>query len=296
MQSTNHVMMMEPLDFRFNPETEGTNQYQVKDEQSNEAIQKQAVLEFRALRDALVENGVAITSVLGQKGSPDDIFCNNWVSTHKEGRMVLYPMLAPNRRIERRNDLLEILGKSYETALDLSPYEENGHFLESTGALGMDRINKVAYIALSERADKELAQKFCDEMGYAPIFFNTRNHAGKPVYHTDVLMYIGSGYIGLCTETIVEEDRARVIAAVEKTHELVDLSMNQMRDFCGNALEVVGQDGQKMLAMSTRAYEAMTDYQLDQIAKFTSGIIHAPIPTIEKYGGGSARCMLLELH
>ncbi len=296
MQSTNHIMMMEPLDFRFNPQTEDTNQYQVNDEQSNEAIQKRAVVEFRALRDALVENGVAITSVLGQKGSPDDIFCNNWVSTHKEGRMVLYPMLAPNRRIERRPDLLDILAKSYETALDLSPHENEDKFLESTGALCMDRINKIAYIALSERADKDLAQKFCDEMGYEPVFFNTRNHTGNPVYHTDVLMYVGTGYIGLCTETIVEDDRARVIAAVEKTHELVDLSMDQMRDFCGNALEVVGKDQAKMLAMSTKAYESMTDYQLKQLDKYISKIIHAPIPTIEKYGGGSARCMLLELH
>ncbi len=289
-------MMMEPAEFHSNPQTMETNQYQTLDPDDIAAIHKKALGEFRAFRDLLVEKGVIITTARGHNVCPDDIFCNNWVSSHSDNRMVLYPMLAENRRTERRPELLKILRRYYEVALDISDYENKGRFLESTGALVMDRVNRIAYCALSARADEELARRFAEVMDFDLVFFNTRNHAGSPVYHTDVLMFIGSGYTGICSECIVEEDRARVLESISATHDVIDLSMDQLRSFCGNALEVRGTGDGKMLAMSEAAYGALNEEQKNKIERYVPEIIHSDLRTIEKYGGGSARCMLLELY
>lgn len=300
-QSTRHLMVMEPLGFLSNPQTRETNTYQADNPPDATWINSAAVREFRTFRDHLVDKGVIMTSVVGQAASPDDVFCNNWVSTHRDaegrGKMVLYPMLADNRRIERRPELLTMLGRSYDVALDLSAEEEAGRFLESTGSLGLDRVHRVAYIARSARTDESLARRWCDAMGFTPVFFDTRNHVGKPVYHTDVLMFIGSSLIGICTEAIVPEDRGRVMDQIRATHTLMELSMDQMRSFCGNALEVRGHSDRRHLVMSARAGGALSGVQQDLIAThFDGGLITAPLDTIETYGGGSARCMLLELH
>lgn len=295
-QSTRHIMVMEPADFHANPQTFGTNDYQEKDPEDVESVRRAAVQEFRAFRDVLVENGIIVTTSLGKEGCPDDIFVNNWVSTHDGGQMVLYPMLAENRRIERRPELIKVLQRSYDVALDLTDYENEGRFLESTGALVMDRVNKIAYCALSERADQGLAEEWAGTMGYEVVFFNTQNHLGKPVYHTDVLMYIGTGYAGICSECIVEEDRARVLDVLSKTHEVVDISMEQLGQMCGNALEVRGQQDKKLLVMSQLAHDSYTEAQKEVFLKYVSKIVYADLTTIEKYGGGSARCMLLELY
>ncbi len=288
-------MMMEPSGFHSNPETFDTNTYQDVDREDANKINERAVIEFRALRDALVEKGVFVTTALGDPKSPDAVFCNNSVSTLEGAQMCLYPMMALNRRIERRGDFIHLLKKTYRLSLDLSAYEEHGKFLESTGAHALDRINRVAYFSLSARCDKDLAHLWCEKMNYTPVIFNTRNHAGKPVYHTDVMMFIGTGYIGICLDCIAEEDRAHVENMARKKHTLIPLSMNQLQSFCGNALEVIGTNGKKFLTMSSKAETALNDEQKQTIEKFTSGIISADIHTIETYGGGSARCMLLEL-
>lgn len=295
-QSTPHIMMMEPLNFHSNPETMETNQYQAPDPSDVRAVHDAAVKEFRAYRDRLVEEGVIVTTVIGQEASPDDVFCNNWISTHADNQMVFYPMLADNRRLERRPELIKVLLRYYDLALDLSAFENKGQYLESTGALCMDRVNKIAYTALSARADKELAERFAAKMGYKLHTFDTRNHAGKPVYHTDVVMYIGTGYAGICAECIVPEDRERILGELRKTHEVIELTMDQLRNFCGNALEVRGRNGEKMLAMSSAAYKALREDQKKILLKYVTKIVHSDLSTIEKYGGGSARCMLLELH
>ncbi len=296
-QSTRHIMMMEPLAFLSNPETMETNTYQSVNPADTASINAKAIAEFRALRDRLVMAGVIVTTVQGSLRSPDDIFCNNWVSTHGDGSMVLYPMLAPNRRLERRPELLRFLEGRYRTALDLSAEELEGRFLESTGSLALDRVNKRAYVALSPRTDPELAERWADVMGYELIFFNTRNHAGKPVYHTDVVMYIGSSMIGICADCILPEDIDRVLGKIRETHRPLLLSMDQLRSFCGNALELRGVQDRRILAMSARAYDALTPDQKDTIMMyFDGGIVASSIPTIETYGGGSVRCMLLELH
>lgn len=294
-QSTRHIMMMEPAEFFANPQTFATNQYQDQDPADIAAINAAAIAEFRAFRDRLVEIGVVVTTARGQKGAPDDIFVNNWVSTHAGRKMAIYPMLAENRRIERRPELLEILKKSYSVAIDLSARESEGKFLESTGSLCQDRVNGVVYSALSPRTDPELAALWCKTMKRELVPFHTRNHAGKPVYHTDVLMWIGTGVAGVCAETIVPDDRETVLARLRATHEVVELSMDQMRAFAGNALEVRGENDAKFLIMSGRAGRSLRPDQKETILRHVDEIVCADIPTIERYGGGSARCMLLEL-
>lgn len=295
-QSTRHIMMMEPADFHANPQTFETNHFQEPDPDNIAAVNRAAVGEFRNFRDTLIESGVVVTTVRGQKGCPDDIFVNNWVSTHAGGKMVLYPMLAENRRIERRPVLVDLLRQTYDVALDLTVHEKAGSFLESTGALVMDRVHKIAYCALSGRADRSLAEKWCKKMRYRPVFFNTSGPTGGPVYHTDVLMFIGTGYAGLCTDCIVPEDRARVLETIGKTHDVIDISMEQLTGMCGNALELKNTQDEKLLVMSSAAYNSFTDQQKNQFLQYVEKIVHADIPTIEKYGGGSARCMLLELY
>ena len=289
-------MMMEPVGFHSNPETMETNTYQAPDPSDVHAIQKRSVQEFRALRDALVEHGVIVTTTLGQKESPDDIFCNNWVATFGDKTLGYYPMLAPNRQIERRADIMGMLESMYDVAFDFSAREKQGQYLESTGAHWLDRENRIAYFSLSPRCNEDLALEFCKKMDFEPVFFHTRNHAGKAVYHTDVMMYIGTGYAGICTPCIVEEDRKRVIQSLSRHREIVDLDMHQLKSFCGNSLELIGTGGKKILAMSKAAHDALREEQKSTLLKYVSEIVYADIATIEKYGGGSARCMLLELH
>ena len=295
-QSTRHIMVMEPLAFHSNPETRDTNTYQFDDPADVKAVQLAARLEFRRFRDVLVDKGIFVTTILGQAASPDDIFCNNWVSTLGDGSLIYYPMMAPNRQIERRPEIMKMLEAKYRVALDLSAYEKEGRYLESTGSLWIDRVNRVVYSALSPRTDIGLAQLWCDTLGYELITFNTRNHAGKPVYHTDVMMFIGTGYVGICAECILEQDRARVIGRLSQTHQVIELSLAQLQSFCGNALELLGHNNEKKLVMSAQAFAALTAQQKSAFLSHVSEIVYADIKTIEKYGGGSARCMLLELH
>lgn len=295
-QSTRHIMVMEPLAFHSNPETRDTNTYQFDDPADVKAVQLAARLEFRRFRDVLVDKGIFVTTILGQAASPDDIFCNNWVSTLGDGLLIYYPMMAPNRQIERRPEIMKMLEAKYRVALDLSAYEKEGRYLESTGSLWIDRVNRVVYSALSPRTDIGLAQLWCDTLGYELITFNTRNHAGKPVYHTDVMMFIGTGYVGICAECILEQDRARVIGRLSQTHQVIELSLAQLQSFCGNALELLGHNNEKKLVMSAQAFAALTAQQKSAFLSHVSEIVYADIKTIEKYGGGSARCMLLELH
>jgi len=292
VQSTGHLMMMEPLDFHANPQTKATNSYQHDDDAALEEIHNRAVREFRAFRDLLVTHGVAVTSVLGQAGCPDDIFCNNWVSTHAGRTMVLYPMLADNRRTERRPDLLALLSKMYDDVLDLSAHEQDGKFLESTGAMWMDRVHKIAYQGVSMRSHPALGKLWCEQNGYTHFVFET-DHKGKPVYHTDVLMWIGTSLAGVCSECLKSRD---LIDHLKQNREVVEFTNAQMESFCGNALEVVGTASEKMLVMSQAGVKTLTDQQRQIIGKHYKTIIAPDIRTIEYYGGGSARCMLLELH
>lgn len=210
--------------------------------------------------------------------------------------MVLYPMLNESRRAERVPEIIDFLKKSYPDVLDLTEYENKGLFLEARGSIVADRVNRVAYVALSARTSREMAEIWAKEMNYELEIFETLSHSGKPVYHTDLVMHIGSTYAAICTECILEEYRERVLARLRSTHDVVELSMAQLRSFCGNALEVVGEGDKKMLAMSTAAYGALKPEQIKIIEKHFDRVLHAPLDTLEKYGGGSARCTLMELY
>lgn len=295
-QSTRHILMIEPAVFYANPETMETNVYQHEEASVDEkAVYDSALAEFKAYRDALVEAGVIVTTAFGHDDCPDMVF-PNWVSTHLGRKMVIYPMLNHNRRAERVPEIINFLKRTYPDVIDLTPYENEGLFLEARGSIVCDRVNKVGYVALSARTSREMALKWADMMGYEVEIFDTLSHTGKPVYHTDLVMYVGTDMAGICAEAIVEKDRARVLERIKSTHDVVELSMEQLGSFCGNALEVRGAYEDKMLAMSSAAYEALTADQRAVMEKHFKRIIHKPLPTLEKYGGGSARCMLMELY
>ena len=290
-QSTNHIMMMEPAEFHANPQTKATNSYQHDDDKDISNIHEKAVLELRAFRDLLIEHGVVVTTTLGQKGCPDDIFCNNWISTHEGGRMVLYPMLANNRQTERRKDLIDILKRSYTDVQDFAAHEKDGKALESTGAICMDRVNRIAYQARSGRSDEDVAAQWCQMNDYTHIPFDTE-HLGKPVYHADVLMWIGTNIAGINSECLAKPD---IVDHLKQHREVIEFTNEQMAAFCGNSLEVIGKGGERMLVMSAAGYKTLRDEQKELLARHYPTVITPDIPTIEYYGGGSARCMLLEL-
>lgn len=210
--------------------------------------------------------------------------------------MVLYPMLNANRRAERTPEMIELMGRTYDVALDIRDRENEGLYLEATGSLCLDRVNKVAYVALSKRTDEMLAREWGEKMGYAVETFDTLSHTGKPIYHTDLVMFIGTRLAAVCLDCMVgEEAKARIRARLAATHDVMELSMDQQKAFCGNSLEVIGGDGQSMLVMSGGAYRALREDQLDTLKKYYARILHSDIPTIETYGGGSARCLMCEM-
>ena len=293
-QSVRHLLLIEPAEFYANPETMDTNDYQVEGPADHHVTFQKALQEFRHFRDVLVENGVIVTTVLGREGCPDHLF-PNWASTHEDGGLVLYPMRNPNRQAERVPEMINLFQWRYDLKLDLSDREAQGQFLESTGSLCLDRVNKVAYVALSKRTDEDLARHWGQEMGYDIVTFETENHAGQPVYHTDLVMFIGTEVAGLCAPCIRESDRARVLGRLQETHDVVEFSADQLGAFCGNSLEVRGHDDKPALVMSQTAYDAVTEAQKDHILQYMDRFIYVPIPTIEKYGGGSARCLIMEL-
>ena len=293
-QSTSHLLLIEPATFYANPETMDTNIYQIDQSETHEQTYQKALAEFRAFRDVLVENGVVVTTLKGSTECPDHLF-PNWISTHENREMVVYPMLNDNRRAERTDEIIKFFETHYDIALDISAFEERGQFLESTGSLNMDRINKVVYAGLSGRTDETLAKYWAEQMGYELETFRTETDAGKPVYHTDLVMYIGSELAVICADCIVEEDRQRVLDRLSKTHKVVELSMEQLNSFCGNSLEILNTDGERMLVMSKAAFDALREDQLEIFNQYFTKILYSDISTIEKYGGGSARCLIMEM-
>ncbi len=293
-QSTDHLLMIEPAAFFANPETMETNAYQVDDGVSHEEISAKALVEFQGLRDKLIEVGVAITCVQGLPECPDMVF-PNWFFTLPDRRLMLCPMLNENRRKERLPQVVDLLSRMYDEVIDWTDYEAFDLPLESTASIVSDRVNKKCYAALSARTDEGLARKWAEYMGYEIHFFQTQSHKGIPVYHTDCTMWIGETLAGFASDCVIDEDRESIVNSLKSTHELILFSNEQLRAFCGNALEVIGRDNKKYLVMSSTGYNALTDAQIAICEKHFSGIVHSPLQTLEKYGGGSARCMLAEL-
>lgn len=303
-QAADTVLMVRPVAFHGNPETVDSNAFQRPPEIADpEAEQAAAAVEFDHLVERLEEAGVRTVVVDDnlEPPTPDSVFPNNWVSFHADGTAVLYPMMAPSRRRERRRDILELLSgqRSFRVArvLDLSHHEQAGRFLEGTGSMVLDRANRVAYACLSPRTDLEVFAEAAQLLDYEPVAFAATDADGVPVYHTNVLMSVGRDFAVLCEEAIGEPgQRAAVRARLEESgHELIPISLAQMGCFAGNMLELSGAGGERVLALSARALESLDAGQRAALESRCT-LVAAPVAAIEDGGGGSVRCMLAGIH
>lgn len=303
-QAAHHVLMVRPARFAGNAQTAASNRFQRlgADSTSLEA-HVGAVAEFDGLVGALRHNGVRVVVVddTPHPATPDAVFPNNWVSFHADGTAVLYPMLAPNRRLERRRDILETLvdehGFRLDEVVDLTHGEREGRFLEGTGSLVLDRRNRIAYACLSPRTDPAMLAEFGQRLGYEPVSFAAVDPAGLPVYHTNVMLSVGDRFAAVCTESIVEVDRGRVLGTLRSTgHEVVELTMAQMGSFAGNLLELKGEEEKPLVVLSAAGLASLDGGQLDAFQRLGLACVAAPLGTIERLGGGSARCMIAEIH
>ena len=294
-QSTSHLFMIEPVEFYSNEQTAYTNHYQktVLDEAADK-ISEKALAEFHGLKNAIEKRGIRVTSLLGSSDCPDHVF-PNWFITFDDKTMQIFSMMAPNRREEKKSHMIQHLSETYELTDDISHLEEKEIFLESTSSMVFDRVNRIVYGGISPRTNAVQLIIWCRNNNYDLVLFETESHKGSPIYHTDVLMYVGTDIIGICLDVIKPEHREFVREKVNQYHDVLELSAEQIQDFCGNAIEAKNDKGELFLIISTRAYEALNQNQIKKLLESYKEIIHSDIPTIEKYGGGSARCMLTEL-
>ena len=302
-QVTSAVMMIRPVRFESNPLTAASNRFQGKSDADPADQQAAAVREFDALVSALRDAGIEVIVIddTHEPHTPDSIFPNNWISMHADGRVVLYPMEAENRRTERRMDIVDYLGneggRQVAELVDLSAHEHSGHFLEGTGSMVLDRVNRVAYACVSTRTHLDPLGDFAQRMDYDVVAFEAVDSGGVPIYHTNVLMNVGEKVAVICGEAIPREDqREAVLARLRDTgHEVVLLSYAQLDAFAGNMLELRNKDGQRVLAMSQQAYDSLDKEQRAVLAE-NGRVISVAIDNIELSAGGSVRCMLAEVH
>lgn len=302
-QLASTVLMIRPVRFESNPMTAASNRFQGRSGVSPADQQAAALREFDGLVAALRENGVEVIVVddTPEPHTPDSIFPNNWISTHADGTVVLYPMEAVNRRTERREDILETLAAEHDfrikRVLDLTGHEQHGRFLEGTGSMVLDRSNRVSYACLSSRTHETVLEKFAMAMGYDVVSFDAVDRGGVPIYHTNVLMNVGEKVAVICDEAIRDETQRQ--AALDRLratgHDIVRLTYAQLEAFAGNMLELRDMDGKRVLAMSRQAFASLTDDQREVLRK-GARIVQVPIDTIEGSAGGSVRCMLAEMH
>jgi hypothetical protein len=300
MQTTDTVLMIEPVAFGYNEQTAVNNYFQVQQEGN---VQEKALREFNSFVEKLRSKGITVITIKDtiSPKTPDSIFPNNWVSFHRDGKVVLYPMFAENRRLERRQDILELIKSQFkvEEIIDLSASERDNHFLEGTGSMIFDHDNKIAYGSVSLRLDEDLFRKFCAEFGFRPVVFHSYQTAGEerlPIYHTNVMMCVADKFVVICLDCIDDElEREKVIETIKNSgKELIEISEEQMHNFAGNMLQVHNNLGEKFLVMSQSAYRSLKPEQVAAIEKYCE-IIYSDLETIETNGGGSARCMLAEV-
>ena len=290
--------MVSPVAFDFNEETAVNNAFQDEDDVSDTA--KVARQESDAYVKLLEENGINVVAVEDTKEphTPDSVFPNNWFSTHDDGTLVLYPMFAENRRLERKPAALEAIKANFDVkrTVDLTHYEEEGMFLEGTGSMALDRVNKIAYACESPRTNKTVFEDFCNQLGYSPVLFKAVDADGMEIYHTNVMMHVGSEIAVVCLESIEDPaQRAKVRESLEGTGKtIVEISFDQMNHFAGNMLELRNKDGEPCLIMSHTAYESLSDEQIDFLESEMT-LITPDLECIEQNGGGSARCMIAEI-
>ena len=286
-QSANKLALVEPSNFNFNTETFDTNVFQ-NDVQFNKL---KIFEEFDNFISTLDKNKISFNILKSPKNSPDSIYPNNWVVTFEDGTYDLFSMQSPNRRLERSNSNINFLNTNYSLKNDLTEYEAENIFLEGTGSLVLDRVNKTAYMAESKRSNVSLASKWSQLRGYDLVHF--KSYIDKiPTYHTNVLMFITNKFAGICFDSI--SDSKNLLSNIEKTHKILNLSIEQVKNFSGNAIVVRNINNEAKFLISTSGLKAFDLIQKRFIEKYYD-IVDINIPTIEKIGGGSVRCMLLEL-
>ena len=291
--------MIRPVNFGFNAETAMNNAFQVNG--NDDDAQNKALKEFDNFVRLLRDNGVEVTVVddTPEPHTPDSIFPNNWISFHDDGSILLYPMYAENRRSERKEHVVDTIAQKFliRRKIDLSGYEDQNIFLEGTGSMVLYRDNKIAYACLSPRTNEKVLADFCKQTGYVSVLFPAIDGNNQAIYHTNVMMCVADRYIVICLDSIPDKkEKEKVIETIKKTgKEIIDISLDQMNHFAGNMLQIENRQAEKLLIMSTQAYESLTSDQKKKLSSFNK-ILHSSLTTIETNGGGSARCMMAEVH
>ena len=300
LQSANAVLLVRPAAFAFNPEAARSNVF--AQTSSDPELERKALAEFEALTRRLSDAGVEVVVLddTPDPAKPDAVFPNNWVTFHADGTMVMYPMAAPSRRLERRPDavvaLLRSRGFAIDQIIDLSGHENQGRFLEGTGSLVLDRALRRGFANHSPRTDAAAVAAFDEQLGYSTFVFDARDPGGRPIYHTNVLLSLGTGFAVLCLDAVAPADRDAVIARIEETgRTIIELSFAQLRRFGCNLLELKSGKGEPVIALSDKARSTLTPDQARTLEGFGE-LVDVPIPTIEAVGGGGVRCMIAEIH
>lgn len=295
------ILMIRPASFGYNAETAANNVFQNQLQTlSQTEIQKNAVKEFDEFIALLQKNGIDVIiaedTALPQK--PDAIFPNNWFCSLPDGTVAVFPMYAPNRRIERRQDLVEMLKENYKVkdVEDWSVYEAKNIFLEGTGSMLIDHDNKIIYACISPRTDKLLLEKFAEKHGYKAVLFHSKDENGVDVYHTNVIMHLGEDYVVICLESIQDETERKTVShsLIDTNHEIIPITLKQVYAFAGNMLQVKNKNEERFTVLSKTAYESLTQQQKQTLEKHTK-LLPVNINTIETIGGGSVRCMMAEI-
>jgi hypothetical protein len=292
------ILMVRPYQFYFNQQTASNNFFQsnINIENANEL----AIAEFDAMVESLRAHQIKVNVIQDTKdpSTPDSIFPNNWISTHSDGTLCLYPMYAPNRRAERKSSVIEFLQSNYkiENILDLTDLEKEGKFLEGTGSMVLDHQNKISYGCLSDRLDKEAFLSWCDKMQFKAISFKAVDDKAQPIYHTNVMMCMGDQFVVICLDSIPnEKEKQMLLDSFEQTNkEVIEISQDQLNHFAGNMLQVFDKADKPHLIMSEQAYSTLHAAQLKSLEKYNP-LLPIAIPTIEALGGGSTRCMMAEI-
>ena len=299
-QSTNSVLMIRPHRFFLNPETAADNAFQRRADSDPDELSTVARMEFDVAVTTLRNSGVCVHVFddSSDPEKPDAVFPNNWISTHHDGRVALFPMYSPLRRHERRNDIVDELGKRYRVAevIDYSAFENEASYLEGTGSLVLDHVNRIAYVSLSNRSTEKVIRRFAEDFGYEPLAFTSIGLEGKPIYHTNVMMCVGTDFALVGLSMIPNEtERSKLQARLEASgKEIVELTADQVANFAGNAIEVENGQGERLLVLSARAVPTLNERQRAVLARHVR-LVPLKLPSIE-LAGGSARCMIAEIY
>jgi hypothetical protein len=287
------------MHFMFNAQTAVNNSFQIKGDQ--EKLAEKAVQEFDEFVIALRNKGIDVTVVEDSPDphTPDAIFPNNWISFHGAGVYCLYPMFAPNRRMERKGEVISIIQERfhYHRLLDFTRYESENLFLEGTGSMVLDREKRLAYACLSPRTSEIVLNDFCNKLNYRPVVFHSNNDSGHAIYHTNVMMCVADRFVVICLDSITDTSERKYVEEIilQSDKEIIPITNRQMHHFAGNMLQLENDRKEKILVMSSAAWNALLPDQIEKLSKYNS-ILHSSLHQIESNGGGSARCMIAEIH